>query len=974
MVKRHADLSKLAGIWENERKLRMHAARGQAVFASTVAGQTQCSGNLKDCSENFEALMCILKLMHECLTVETPPIDGLSDACKEFLEMANFPDKSALLCFAHRDAWSAKRCLTFLRRKWARNEIPKDEKVKKLVAMYDSICEAALAAGHSIIRRESSDDDISIASPIADAVASNSEPVAVETGAGPRILPMTTADMQANQLFCYAGLVQDADVGEHLAAVETEASGSSGLVAMETEASGSSGLAMAVESRASESSGQLAIVSEASGSSGPPAMETEASGSSGRPAMETEASGSSGPVALTSEASEPSGRVAMESEASASSGSRLVATTMDQRSRSKAKVVRKDALCKDAMSSQRQVARPLLADLEAKLAMSRAKLKAQLVKLCCDMICSLRALLMNRMPSLSFMIVARRHFDFGVFFYSRKRHMAKTVTVTRAVPEVIADSDDDGSAPPLECAPSVSVDNQETLTYDPDTQALMEPLWDEEKLIMAMNSGTASPPKPRELFPDTSAQGSEAVPPSSSAKVNKEHKFMALSPPSKVLTRSDQLALKSSNAAADDDEQAEPKKRGPGRPRGKARAGPKASAKAKAKGKAKAKASSSKGAKKASEASEAPVAESTVLTPALLAEESAWLEAEPNDQPRGVRTRRGGFKKRRSFRRKSSKEAKKVKCATDAVPAESADNDESAVHAADDADGAPAGDHSGGEAAKAKASPKGKAKASPKGKAKASPKAKAKANPKAGAKASPKAKAEANPKSKANVGPKAKAKARGCQAIMENGGALLKPDGSFVFDYPKTFAGRFCPKTEQSQGWHLWRYIARSFIEFVAPNIRDRTRSKKELEYWTFAKKNFVDDDIDIFRPGGDEFFAEQAQFYVRDFILRFEVYKIGIWMGQFGSRFSLKDFRNRQGKYPRGLATRLVQVFRYLQLDLPPVPVRVDGSTARACFSGATYSDDCGDANLREVVHYLYGCRGLRIPAEWRPLIPTDS
>ena len=76
---------------------------------------------------------------------------------------------------------------------------------------------------------------------------------------------------------------------------------------------------------------------------------------------------------------------------------------------------------------------------------------------------------------------------------------------------------------------------------------------------------------------------------------------------------------------------------------------------------------------------------------------------------------------------------------------------------------------------------------------------------------------------------------------------------------------------------------------------------------------------------------------------------------------------------YPRGLATRLVEVFRFLQLDVPPVPVKVEGGTALDYFARATYSDDCADANLREVVHYLYGCRGLQIPAEWRPLMPTQ-
>ena len=84
--------------------------------------------------------------------------------------------------------------------------------------------------------------------------------------------------------------------------------------------------------------------------------------------------------------------------------------------------------------------------------------------------------------------------------------------------EVIADSDDEGSAP----APvRVPVDQQETQKYDVDTQVLMEPLLAEE--VNAMNSTTESPPKPRELFRGQVIEGG--------ASELKVHKFMELSPP-----------------------------------------------------------------------------------------------------------------------------------------------------------------------------------------------------------------------------------------------------------------------------------------------------------------------------------------------------------------------------------------------------------------------------------------------------------
>ncbi|CAE7704818.1 unnamed protein product [Symbiodinium microadriaticum] len=320
---------------------------------------------------------------------------------------------------------------------------------------------------------------------------------------------------------------------------------------------------------------------------------------------------------------------------------------------------------------------------------------------------------------------------------------------------------------------------------------------------------------------------------------------------------------------------------------------------------------------------------------------------------------------------------------------------------------------SGPVAKKAKGSPKAKAKSSPKPKAKAKsspkPKAKAKSSPK------PKAKAKSGPKAKAKSGPKAKAKssarAPADQAVSDD-----TAWGLGGFKYPKTFAGRWCPNVEHSYGWYVWRHIARTFIEIIVPSIIGRSRSKKELEYFSFAKKNFVASGLDVVRPDVEEFFVEQAYVYIRDFmhfeaqgttnensslcrdgcisiphevlagdldfielfagcaalaredVPRFDpewslqwicqlvgsglqllggclsrfnqkVYKVRIWMGQFGSP-----------TYPRGLATRLVQVFRSLQLDVPPVPVTVHGGTALDHFSRATYSDDCADANLREV------------------------
>ena len=39
--------------------------------------------------------------------------------------------------------------------------------------------------------------------------------------------------------------------------------------------------------------------------------------------------------------------------------------------------------------------------------------------------------------------------------------------------------------------------------------------------------------------------------------------------------------------------------------------------------------------------------------------------------------------------------------------------------------------------------------------------------------------------------------------------------------------------------------------------------------------------------------------------------------------------------------------------------------------FQAMDDNDDCEDAALIEVVHYLRGCRSLDIPQEWRQVLP---
>ena len=76
--------------------------------------------------------------------------------------------------------------------------------------------------------------------------------------------------------------------------------------------------------------------------------------------------------------------------------------------------------------------------------------------------------------------------------------------------------------------------------------------------------------------------------------------------------------------------------------------------------------------------------------------------------------------------------------------------------------------------------------------------------------------------------------------------------------------------------------------------------------------------------------------------------------------------------EYTSCFAKRMMKVFAGLKKQLPAVQVQTDPSaSAKELFAAATYEDQCSDANLREVIFYLRGCTGLRVPPSWRPLLP---
>ena len=126
MVRRVANLATVAMEWEEHPGLRVRAKQGMSLMTATAAGMNHCLGSLKDCAENHAVLMPVLEGLLAAYTLDTPSVDLLGAKCKLFLQLAAYPDASAMSAVAHRDAWSLKRCLTTLKRKWSRQETPKD--------------------------------------------------------------------------------------------------------------------------------------------------------------------------------------------------------------------------------------------------------------------------------------------------------------------------------------------------------------------------------------------------------------------------------------------------------------------------------------------------------------------------------------------------------------------------------------------------------------------------------------------------------------------------------------------------------------------------------------------------------------------------------------------------------------------------------------------------------------------------------
>ena len=123
---RMPDFSKIAEEWDAQPLLRRRAAKGKALLVSTLKDVPQVLGNIKNMAENSDVLKPIVLRMSAEGILDTPSVETLTAVVLEFYSLAGYPDPLGAHALAHQDAWGMKRCLTLLRRKWSRQEIPKD--------------------------------------------------------------------------------------------------------------------------------------------------------------------------------------------------------------------------------------------------------------------------------------------------------------------------------------------------------------------------------------------------------------------------------------------------------------------------------------------------------------------------------------------------------------------------------------------------------------------------------------------------------------------------------------------------------------------------------------------------------------------------------------------------------------------------------------------------------------------------------
>ncbi|CAJ1397021.1 unnamed protein product [Effrenium voratum] len=132
-------LPSLPALWESQRALRQRSISGKPLVTGIMSrrhGVEVCVGSMACVKLNHEVLKPITSAMAESACLQTPGLELLFHEVLAFHVSAGYPDEKQMAAVAHADAWGLKRMLNFLRRKWYKEETPRDAMVRDLVQDY----------------------------------------------------------------------------------------------------------------------------------------------------------------------------------------------------------------------------------------------------------------------------------------------------------------------------------------------------------------------------------------------------------------------------------------------------------------------------------------------------------------------------------------------------------------------------------------------------------------------------------------------------------------------------------------------------------------------------------------------------------------------------------------------------------------------------------------------------------------------
>ncbi len=125
-------MASLPAVLEEKRVFRARSLRERSLLQGVFLPSNKrevVHGNLECCRLNIEALSTMLKMMADNACIFVPRVTLLQAVCLEFHSHAGFPNADTLATTAFADGWGFKRMLNFLKRKWRRNERPRESRL-----------------------------------------------------------------------------------------------------------------------------------------------------------------------------------------------------------------------------------------------------------------------------------------------------------------------------------------------------------------------------------------------------------------------------------------------------------------------------------------------------------------------------------------------------------------------------------------------------------------------------------------------------------------------------------------------------------------------------------------------------------------------------------------------------------------------------------------------------------------------------